>query len=114
MITDITGLDSFKLSELLLKKGHEVNSIVQHHSTPCMERIDHLLIDKSNVDRLFQHYDDLMELLDLYRLTMEIKPDEVYNVTAQLNIPPFTGQAEICAPVYSFLPCIIVTENSPI
>ena len=99
LITGITGQDGSYLTELLLEKGYEVHGIIRRHSTPCTERIDHLLADKSNVDRLFLHYGDLTDSASFHRLIMEIKPDEVYNLAAQshvavsFEVPEYTAEA---------------------
>ena len=99
LITGITGQDGSYLTELLLEKGYEVHGIVRRHSTPCTERIDHLLADKSNDDRLFLHYGDLTDSSNLHRLITEIKPDEVYNLAAQshvavsFEVPEYTAEA---------------------
>ena len=99
LITGITGQDGSYLTELLLEKGYEVHGIVRRHSTPCTERIDHLLSDKSNGDRLFLHYGDLTDSSNFHRLIIEIKPDEVYNLAAQshvavsFDVPEYTADA---------------------
>lgn len=99
LITGITGQDGSYLTELLLEKGYEVHGIVRRHSTPCTERLDHLLADKSNDGRLFLHYGDLTDSSNLHRLIMEIKPDEVYNLAAQshvavsFEVPEYTADA---------------------
>lgn len=99
LITGITGQDGSYLTELLLMKGYEVHGIIRRHSTPCTERIDHLLSDLSNQDRLFLYYGDLTDSANLYRLIMEIKPDEVYNLAAQshvavsFEVPEYTAEA---------------------
>ena len=99
LITGITGQDGSYLAELLLNKGYEVHGIVRRHSTPCTQRIDHLLADKSNVDRLILHYGDLTDSSNLHRLLMEIKPDEIYNLAAQshvavsFEVPEYTAEA---------------------
>lgn len=99
LITGITGQDGSYLTELLLEKGYEVHGIIRRHSTSCTERIDHLLADKSNADRLFLHYGDLTDSSNFHRLIMEIKPDEVYNLAAQshvavsFEVPEYTADA---------------------
>lgn len=99
LITGITGQDGSYLTELLLEKGYEVHGIVRRHSTPCTQRIDHLLADQSNADRLFLHYGDLTDSSNFHRLIMEIKPDEVYNLAAQshvavsFEVPEYTADA---------------------
>ena len=99
LITGITGQDGSYLTELLLEKGYEVHGIVRRHSTPCTDRIDGLLADKVNKERLFLHYGDLTDSSNFHRLIMEIKPDEVYNLAAQshvavsFEVPEYTADA---------------------
>lgn len=99
LITGITGQDGSYLTELLLEKGYEVHGIIRRHSTPCTDRIDSLLEDKTNKDRLFLHYGDLTDSSNFHRLIMEIKPDEVYNLAAQshvavsFEVPEYTAEA---------------------
>lgn len=99
LITGITGQDGSYLTELLLGKGYEVHGMVRRHSTPCTERIDHLLANKSNDERLFLHYGDLTDSSNLHRLITEIKPNEVYNLAAQshvavsFEVPEYTAEA---------------------
>ena len=99
LITGITGQDGSYLTELLLTKGYEVHGIIRRHSTPCTDRIDHLLSDPVNEARLFLHYGDLTDSSNFHRLLMEIKPDEVYNLAAQshvgvsFDVPEYTAEA---------------------
>ncbi len=105
LITGITGQDGSYLAELLLSKGYEVHGIVRRHSTPCTERIDHLILDKVNEKRLFLHYGDLTDSSNFHRIIMEIKPDEVYNLAAQshvavsFEVPEYTADATGCGTV---------------
>ena len=99
LITGITGQDGSYLTELLLSKGYEIHGMLRRHSTSCTERIDHLLSDPANKDRLFLHYGDLTDSSNFHRLIMEIRPDEVYNLAAQshvgvsFEVPEYTAEA---------------------
>lgn len=86
LITGITGQDGSYLTELLLGKGYEVHGIIRRHSTPCTDRIDHLLEDKQYKDRLFLHYGDLTDTSCLSNIISTYKPDEVYNLAAQSHV----------------------------
>lgn len=81
LITGITGQDGSYLSELLLEKGYEVHGIVRRVALedPAhrMGRIVHLL------DRLQLHPASLETLPSLYRLFLQIEPDECYHLAAQ-------------------------------
>ena len=99
MITGITGQDGSYLSELLLEKGYEVHGVIRRHSTPCTERIDHLLSDAQHDGRIFLHYGDLTDSSNAHHLIQEIQPDEVYNLAAQshvavsFEVPEYTAEA---------------------
>ena len=86
LITGITGQDGSYLTELLLGKGYEVHGIIRRHSTPCTDRIDHLLEDRQYRDRLFLHYGDLTDTSCLSNIINIYKPDEVYNLAAQSHV----------------------------
>lgn len=86
LITGITGQDGSYLTELLLGKGYEVHGIIRRHSTPCTDRIDHLLEDRQYRDRLFLHYGDLTDTSCLSNIINTYKPDEVYNLAAQSHV----------------------------
>ena len=98
LITGITGQDGSYLADLLLSKGYEVHGIIRRASTFNTSRIDHLYQDPHvNGVRLFLHYGDLSDSLNLTRLIDRIGPDEVYNLGAQshvrvsFDIPEYTG-----------------------
>lgn len=99
LITGVTGQDGSYLAELLLEKGYEVHGVVRRHSTPCTERIDHLLFDAGRKDRFFLHYGDLTDAVNLAQLVRTIEPDEVYNLAAQshvavsFEVPEYTADA---------------------
>ena len=86
LITGITGQDGSYLTELLLGKGYDVHGIIRRHSTPCTDRIDHLLEDGQYKDRLFLHYGDLTDTSCLSNIINTYKPDEVYNLAAQSHV----------------------------
>ena len=75
LITGITGQDGAYLTELLLEKGYEVHGIKRRASLFNTDRIDHLYQDphKENT-RLFLHYGDLTDSMNLTRLIQEIQP----------------------------------------
>jgi GDP-mannose 4,6-dehydratase len=99
LITGITGQDGSYLTELMLEKGYEVHGVIRRHSTPCTERIDHLLSDEQYEGHIFLHYGDLTDSSNAHRLIHEIQPDEVYNLAAQshvavsFEVPEYTAEA---------------------
>src|SRR5580704_16833370 len=98
LITGITGQDGSYLADLLLSKGYEVHGIIRRASTFNTARIDHLYRD-SHVHgiRLFLHFGDLSDSVQLVKLLYELQPDEVYNLGAQshvrvsFDIPEYTA-----------------------
>lgn len=98
LITGITGQDGSYLADLLLKKGYEVHGIIRRASTFNTSRIDHLYADPHvHGVRLFLHYGDLADSVNLVKLLYELKPDEIYHLGAQshvrvsFDIPEYTA-----------------------
>ena len=98
LVTGITGQDGSYLAELLLEKGYEVHGVVRRASTFNTSRLDHLYKDPLFDDtRLFLHYGDLADAVQLVKLLYELQPDEIYNLGAQshvrvsFDIPEYTG-----------------------
>jgi GDPmannose 4,6-dehydratase len=101
LITGITGQDGSYLAELLLAKGYEVHGVIRRASTFNTSRIDHLYRDPHLKDtRLFLHYGDLADSVQMVKLLYELQPDEVYNLGAQshvrvsFDIPEYTGDVD--------------------
>jgi len=86
LITGITGQDGSYLAELLLSKGYQVAGTVRRTSSPCFERIAHLM------DRLSIHQADLTDQSSLVNLIETIEPDEIYNLAAQSFVPTSWSQ----------------------
>lgn len=100
LITGITGQDGSYLAELLLSKGYEVHGLVRRASTFNTQRIDDLYVDPHKQDaQLFLHYGDLTDGQHITNLTLDIEPDEIYNLGAQSHVrvsfdqPAYTLQA---------------------
>lgn len=87
LISGITGQDGAYLAEFLLEKGYEVHGIKRRSSLFNTDRIDHLYQDphKPNT-KLFLHYGDLTDSMNLTRLIQEIRPDEIYNLGAMSHV----------------------------
>ncbi len=98
LITGITGQDGSYLADLLLEKDYEVHGIVRRASTFNTSRIDHLYADPHiNGVRMFLHYGDLSDSVNLVKLLYNLKPDEIYHLAAQshvrvsFDIPEYTS-----------------------
>ena len=88
LITGITGQDGSYLADLLIDKGYEVHGIKRRSSLFNTERIDHLykdLHDKED-NRLFLHYGDLTDSLNVNKIIGDITPDEIYHLGAQSHV----------------------------
>jgi GDP-mannose 4,6-dehydratase len=101
LITGITGQDGSYLAELLLSKGYEVHGVIRRSSTFNTDRIDHLYTDPSVYGKkLFLHYGDLADSVQMVKLLYELQPDEIYNLGAQshvrvsFDIPEYTGDVD--------------------
>jgi GDPmannose 4,6-dehydratase len=101
LITGITGQDGAYLAEFLLKKDYIVHGIKRRASLFNTDRIDHLYQDPHEKDRrLFLHYGDLTDSLNLTRIIQEVQPDEIYNLAAMSHVkvsfetPEYTANAD--------------------
>jgi len=87
LITGISGQDGSYLADLLLAKGYEVHGIIRRASTFNTSRIDHLYADPHiNGVRMFLHYSDLSDSVNLVKLLYELRPDEIYHLGAQSHV----------------------------
>ncbi|WP_154856951.1 GDP-mannose 4,6-dehydratase [Cyclobacterium xiamenense] len=101
LITGITGQDGAYLAELLLSKGYTVHGVKRRASLFNTDRIDHLYQDPHDDNkRLFLHYGDLTDSMNLTRIIQETKPDEIYNLAAMSHVkvsfdtPEYTANAD--------------------
>jgi GDPmannose 4,6-dehydratase len=93
-ITGITGQDGSYLAELLLEKGYEVHGMLRRSSSFNTERIDHIF------GRIKLHHGDITDSSNINHLLSTIKPDEIYNLSAQshvqvsFEVPEYTAQVD--------------------
>jgi GDPmannose 4,6-dehydratase len=94
LIFGITGMTGSYLAEFLLEKGYEVHGIIRRSSSFNTGRIDHIF------NRLKLHYGDVTDSLSVDSVIQKIKPDEIYNLSAQSHVqisfelPYYTGQVD--------------------
>ena len=94
LIFGITGQSGSYLAELLLDKGYEVHGVKRRSSSFNTSRIDHIF------DKLKLHYGDVTDALSVDNIIQNIKPDEIYNLSAQSHVkisfemPNYTGQVD--------------------
>jgi GDPmannose 4,6-dehydratase len=100
-ITGVTGQDGSYLAELLLEKGYEVHGLIRRSSSFNTARIDHIYQDPhSSSPKLFLHYGDLTDGVNMTNLIHQIQPAEVYNLGAQSHVqvsftmPQYTAQVD--------------------
>ena len=101
LITGITGQDGSYLAEFLLDKGYAVYGLFRRGSTNTTQRIESLLNELAQEDKkLHLVYGDMTDSMNLVRLIMEIKPNEIYNLAAQSHVavsfeePEYTANAD--------------------
>ena len=86
LITGITGQDGAYLAELLIEKGYEVHGLKRRTSKFITDRIDHLVKSHQVAKKLFLHYGDLTDSLNLVQIINKIQPDEIYNLGAMSHV----------------------------
>lgn len=101
LITGITGQDGAYLAELLLDKGYVVHGVKRRSSLFNTDRIDHLYQDPHVKNpKLFLHYGDMTDSMNLTRIIQETQPDEIYNLAAMSHVkvsfdtPEYTANAD--------------------
>jgi len=81
LITGITGQDGSYLAELLLKEGYEVHGVVRRVAledpSHRMQRL------KNNYDSIQFHSAALESFPSIYKVFIDVKPDECYHLAAQ-------------------------------
>ena len=82
IITGVTGQDGAYLSRLLLSKGYEVYGLKRRTSIINTDRLDEIFLHK-NFKLL---YYDLNDTGAIWKLLLEIQPDEIYNLAAQSHV----------------------------
>ena len=100
-ITGVTGQDGSYLAEFLLEKGYEVHGLIRRSSSFNTGRIDHIYQDPHTPNpKLFLHYGDLTDGVNMTNLIHQIQPTEVYNLGAQSHVqvsftmPQYTAQVD--------------------
>ncbi|MBE5893847.1 MAG: GDP-mannose 4,6-dehydratase [Lachnospiraceae bacterium] len=101
LITGITGQDGSYLAEFLLEKGYEVYGLYRRGSTDTTERITHMLEERAAENgKLHLLYGDMTDSMNLTRIILEIRPDEIYNLAAQshvavsFQVPEYTADTD--------------------
>ena len=106
LIAGITGQDGRYLSELLLDRNYEVHGIIRRSSTMNKENVLRLYFadvvkerNRKEENSIQLHYGDLTDSTSLVKLIYEIRPNEVYNLSAQSDVKASFDMAEYTAEV---------------
>jgi GDPmannose 4,6-dehydratase len=83
IIFGITGQDGSYLAEFLLKKNYIVHGVKRKSSSYNTLRIDHLIDTNKN---FHLHYGDVTDASLINTLINTIKPNEIYNLSAQSHV----------------------------
>ncbi len=98
LIFGITGQDGSYLAEFLLNKKYIVHGVKRRSSSLNTERVDHIY--EINNKSFFLHYGDVTDAISIHKLINLIKPDEIYNLSAQSHvavsfmIPSYTANVD--------------------
>lgn len=82
LITGVTGQDGSYLTDLLLKKGYRVIGFKRRTARINTENIDHIY-GHPNFQLVYGAANDIGSV---YRILLEHKPDEIYNLQAQSHV----------------------------
>ena len=83
LIFGVTGQDGSYLAEFLLKKNYIVHGVKRKSSSYNTSRIDHLIDTNKN---FYLHYGDVTDASLINALINTIKPNEIYNLSAQSHV----------------------------
>jgi GDPmannose 4,6-dehydratase len=87
LITGITGQDGSYLAEFLLGKGYEVHGVKRRSSSFNTDRLDGIYTDLHEHGGRFRlHFADSADTGSLWKLLLDVRPDEVYNLAAQSHV----------------------------
>jgi len=97
LIFGVTGQDGSYLAEFLLKKKYKVHGVKRKSSSYNTNRIDHILETNKNFSL---HYGDVTDAILVMNIINRLKPDEIYNLSAQshvavsFEIPEYTAKVD--------------------
>jgi len=97
LIFGVTEQDGSYLAEFLLKKKYKVHGVKRKSSSYNTSRIDHILESNRN---FLLHYGDVSDAIMVMNIVNKIKPDEIYNLSAQSHvavsfaIPEYTANVD--------------------
>ena len=96
LITGVTGQDGSYLAEFLMNKGYDVHGTIRRSSVDYRERIAHL----EGKPNFHLHYADMGDSMSIMQVVAKVRPDEIYNLSAQSHVqvsfdaPEFTADVD--------------------
>ena len=100
LIFGITGQDGSYLAKFLLSKNYIVHGIKRRSSSLNTSRIDDIYQDPHGKRNFFLHYGDVTDSLSVLKNISAIKPNEIYNLSAQshvkvsFDVPEYTANVD--------------------
>ena len=100
LIFGITGQDGAYLAKLLLSKKYIVHGVKRRSSSLNTSRIDDIYQDPHSKRNFYLHYGDVTDSLSVLKNIANIKPDEIYNLSAQshvkvsFDVPEYTANVD--------------------
>jgi GDPmannose 4,6-dehydratase len=100
LIFGITGQDGAYLAKLLLSKKYIVHGVKRRSSSLNTSRIDDIYQDPHSKSNFYLHYGDVTDSLSVLKNIAFIKPDEIYNLSAQshvkvsFDVPEYTANVD--------------------
>jgi GDPmannose 4,6-dehydratase len=86
LIFGVTGQDGSYLARFLLTKNYIVHGIKRKSSSFNTSRVDEIYHDPHQATNFFLHYGDVTDTLSILNNISKIKPDEIYNLSAQSHV----------------------------
>jgi GDPmannose 4,6-dehydratase len=86
LIFGITGQDGAYLAKLLLSKKYIVHGVKRRSSSLNTSRIDDIYQDPHSKRNFYLHYGDVTDSLSVLKNIAFIRPDEIYNLSAQSHV----------------------------
>ena len=100
LIFGITGQDGAYLAKFLLSKNYIVHGVKRRSSSLNTSRIDDIYEDPHTKTNFFLHYGDITDSLSVLKIISIVKPNEIYNLSAQshvkvsFDIPEYTANVD--------------------
>jgi GDPmannose 4,6-dehydratase len=100
LIFGITGQDGSYLAKFLLSKNYIVHGIKRRSSSLNTSRIDDIYQDPHSKRNFYLHYGDVTDSLSVLKNIAAIKPNEIYNLSAQshvkvsFDVPEYTANVD--------------------